>query len=103
MNIHILPSVGSGALLQSITETINSSGHQVAKLEDSEYVIGLTNDRDWQKVPDSERRIILKEPGKVDTVPASAVLVNVLLLTMIDDPTVTLADWLRTAPAPVVI
>jgi len=99
MNIHILPSVGISALKDAITETIISSGNQVGELSDSEYIIGLTDDPNWQKVPDSEKRIILKDPCKVDTVPASATLVNVLSLTMIDNPTVTLADWLRTAPA----
>lgn len=103
MNIHILPSVGDSLLQNAVTEAIVSSGNQIGDLATSDYVLGLLDDPNWHKVQDSQRRIILKESRKIDSVPSSAILVDVFLLTMIDSPTTTLCDWLKTAPVPVAV
>jgi len=96
MNLHILNSVGHSLLRQVVEESIRLTGNNITDLDSASGVIGMVEDPSWSKVLPEQRIIMLKDPAKVDTVPTDAVLFNCLTLTMIEQPTMTLKDWLAT-------
>ncbi len=96
MFIFIFETVGRSALRSSVEEHVRSAGHTVTTEQDhASLFIGMV-DSDWS-TKTTGKAIMLKTPGKVDSVPGDAILVNVFTLTLMRDPELTLSDYLKTA------
>ncbi len=98
MNIHIIPRLCPTALGMSMAQHIKEAGHRLSDVELASFVIGVV-DSEWPNVP-GKQKIIVVDPGKVETVPEGAILFSAFTLTMIDNPTVDLADFLKNPLVP---
>jgi hypothetical protein len=79
MEIHILGSIGQGEIFNFVLECIIDSGNAVTEnLANADFCVGMVDDPNLDKVDDTRRRIIFKDPSTVDTVPVNAVLVDAL-------------------------
>jgi hypothetical protein len=101
MKINTLLPLAEGTVLGNIVAAhIRESGHTKSEtVEKASYVVGLA-DSPWPADITANRRIILKDPGKVDTVPQGAILFNVFTLGRIDNRSQTLCGFLEAASDP---
>jgi hypothetical protein len=95
MFIYIFETVGRSVLRSSVEEHVRSAGHVVTTEQDrASLFIGMV-DSDWS-TKTAGKEIMLKTPGKVDSVPGDAILVNVFTLILMGNPELTLSDYLKT-------
>jgi hypothetical protein len=93
MHISILHSV-VGALRTVVYDQVRGSGCEIATdPEGASFVIGLVNSS-WPDIPGNQK-IILLDPGKVETLPQEAITFNYFTLLTTEGQPKTLLHFLK--------